>query len=580
MHKGAIRRKGKKIMGLVDALRNGKVEYTGNKSSNVKIELGDGNANINVRGNNVNITTGTGNQNVVVLGNDVDIKLDQNALSDWDSSLDKDTVAVVSDKGNVKIDTGDGNDTAIAVADNVNINMGKGDHLVAFWGDDVKMKLGDGDNGVYTMDKMIALGGIDESTTILGEAVGKAAVEAVEVDTLEFTNVLKDITTNSGTDKTTFFNEIKNKYNLDASNMKELETLYDNGELFKEFKSGVPQYAIVQSVTQKNADGTAKYVIAKVDSSSGDYIHTRGWKDGKFTECIATKQAGVSSYTEQQTVTREVTTQHGYRIDGTKNLEIDFGNGEVNNINVTSTGKVRIEGGDYSKENNIQIDAEAIAVDNPETEVTKTTSPARKISWGTNVGSTYTSPIIVDFNRDGKVSATSGNTGVDVDGNGIADGAATGGDKMLAMSDLNGNGSIDGSEVFGDQTVSPFTGEKINAANGFEALKVIAQQAEQYTGTKCYSNGQVDLQALKAALATVGVNLGFISENNTTELEDLAHVAALNVDDYSEVDATGDAQHRQQGSYVDTDGNTYGADDVWFKNRTKADNILERLKNN
>ncbi|MDO5305084.1 MAG: hypothetical protein Q4E87_05865, partial [bacterium] len=119
-------------MSIVDALKNGRVEYTGNKSSNVKIELGNGNANINVRGNNVDITTGTGNQNVVVLGNDVDIKLDTNALSDWDSSLDQDMVAVVSDKGTVNIDTGDGNDTALTVADNVNIKMGKGDHLVGF----------------------------------------------------------------------------------------------------------------------------------------------------------------------------------------------------------------------------------------------------------------------------------------------------------------------------------------------------------------------------------------------------------------------------------------------------------------
>lgn len=566
-------------MGLVDALRNGKVEYTGNKSSNVKIELGNGNANINVRGNNVDITTGTGNQKVVVLGNDVDIKLDQNALSDWDSSLDKDTVAVVSDKGNVKIDTGDGNDTAIAVADNVQIDMGDGDHLVAFWGDDVKINLGDGDNGVYTMDKMIALGGIDESTTILGEAVGKAAIEAVETDTIEFTNVLEDVTSKSGTDKNTFLNEIKKQYKLDSSNMKQLEALYDSGELFKEFKTGVPQYAIVQSVKQKNADGSAKYILAKVDSASGDYIHTRGWMNGSFTECVATKQAGVNSYVEQETTTHKVVTQHGYRISGTKNLEINYGDGDTTDINVTSTGKVKIDGGNFTTYDNVTVDAEAIATDNPETEITTTKSDARKISWGTNLGSTYTSPIVVDFNKDGKVSATSGNKGIDVDGNGIADGAATGGDKMLAMSDINGSGSIDGNEVFGDQTVSPFTGEKINAANGFEALKVIAQQAEQYTGVKCYSNGQVDLQALKAALATVGVNLGFISDNNTTELEDLAHVAALNVDDYDEVDATGDAQHRQQGSYVDTTGNTYGADDVWFKNRTKADNILDRLKN-
>ena len=166
MHIGAIRRKGKKIMGIVDALKNGRVEYTGNKSSNVKIELGNGNANINVRGNNVDITTGTGNQNVVVLGNDVDIKLDTNALSDWDSSLDQDMVAVVSDKGTVNINTGDGNDTALTVADNVNIEMGKGDHLVGFWGDDVKIKADDGSNTIMTMDKMIANGTISENTTI------------------------------------------------------------------------------------------------------------------------------------------------------------------------------------------------------------------------------------------------------------------------------------------------------------------------------------------------------------------------------------------------------------------------------
>lgn len=566
-------------MSIVDALKNGRVDYTGNKSSNVKIELGNGNANINVRGNNVDITTGTGNQNVVVLGNDVDIKLDTNALSDWDSSLDQDMVAVVSDKGTVNINTGDGNDTALTVADNVNIEMGKGDHLVGFWGDDVKIKADDGSNTIMTMDKMIANGTISENTTILGEKIGQAAIDAVELRTTESTELLYDITSETGNNgKADFMKKMQDTYKLDDSNMKMLDKLYENGELFKEYAKGVPAYAIVQSVTQKNADGSAKYVLARVDGQNDDgYIHTRGLQDGTFKECIATKQRGTNSYTVEQEYTRETATRTIYKVDGTKNLDIDLANGKTNNIDVTSTGIVDIKAGDFDF-SRIKVDAEVKVIGDPDVVKNVYTEPARRIAWGTNIGTTYTSPIIVDFNKDGKVDATSGNTGIDADGNGIADGAATGGDKMLAMSDMNGNGKVDGSEVFGDQTVSPFTGEKINATNGFEALKTIAQQAEEKTGIKCYSGGLVDLQALKSALATVGVNLGFISDDNVTELEDLAHVVALNVDNYNQVDAEGDVQHRQQGSYVANDGQTYGANDVWFKDRTQMDNMIDRLK--
>lgn len=566
-------------MSIVDALKNGRVDYTGNKSSNVKIELGNGNANINVRGNNVDITTGTGNQNVVVLGNDVDIKLDTNALSDWDSSLDQDMVAVVSDKGTVNINTGDGNDTALTVADNVNIEMGKGDHLVGFWGDDVKIKADDGSNTIMTMDKMIANGTISENTTILGEKIGQAAIDAVELRTTESTELLYDITSETGNNgKADFMKKMQDTYKLDDSNMKMLDKLYENGELFKEYAKGVPAYAIVQSVTQKNADGSAKYVLARVDGQNDDgYIHTRGLQDGTFKECIATKQRGTNSYTVEQEYTRETATRTIYKVDGTKNLDIDLANGKTNNIDVTSTGIVDIKAGDFDF-SRIKVDAEVKVIGDPDVVKNVYTEPARRIAWGTNIGATYTSPIIVDFNKDGKVDATSGNTGIDADGNGIADGAATGGDKMLAMSDMNGNGKVDGSEVFGDQTVSPFTGEKINATNGFEALKTIAQQAEEKTGIKCYSGGLVDLQALKSALATVGVNLGFISDDNVTELEDLAHVVALNVDNYNKVDAEGDVQHRQQGSYVANDGQTYGANDVWFKDRTQMDNMIDRLK--
>ena len=177
---------------------------------------------------------------------------------------------------------------------------------------------------------------------------------------------------------------------------------------------------------------------------------------------------------------------------------------------------------------------------------------------------TTASPLVVDFNKDGKVSAEAGK-GVDVDNNGKADGAATNGDKMLAMSDMNKNGKIDGTEVFGDQTVNPFTKQKINAANGFEALKEVAKSAYEKTGINCMNNGNVDLRALEAALALVGVKLGFISDNNVTELEDLDHVKSINVENYAQQNQTGDVQHNQLGFYTSTDGKTYKTDDVWFK---------------
>lgn len=173
-------------------------------------------------------------------------------------------------------------------------------------------------------------------------------------------------------------------------------------------------------------------------------------------------------------------------------------------------------------------------------------------------------PLVLDMDRDGMVEATAG-TGVDIDGDGKADGAASGGDKMLAMTDLNGNGNIDGTEVFGNETINPFTGERLNAANGFEALEMIAESAEEYTGIDCMDDdGLVDVQKLKTALEKVGVGLGLISDDNTTVLESLGDVAAIDTN-YVEQDDSGSVQHRQLGNYTTTEGQTYQADDIWFK---------------
>lgn len=176
------------------------------------------------------------------------------------------------------------------------------------------------------------------------------------------------------------------------------------------------------------------------------------------------------------------------------------------------------------------------------------------------------SPLILDTNKDGQVSATQGK-GVDVDGDGKADGAATGGDKMLAMGDLDGDGKITGKEVFGNETIDPFTGQKLNAKDGFDALNKVAKSAEAHTGKKCMDeNGNVDVQKLKQILEESGKgSLGMISDDNNTQLEGLGDVATINTTNYKTQQQTGAVQHNQLGSYTDTSGKTQKVDDVWFQ---------------
>jgi cation transport ATPase len=174
------------------------------------------------------------------------------------------------------------------------------------------------------------------------------------------------------------------------------------------------------------------------------------------------------------------------------------------------------------------------------------------------------SPLILDTDQDGSVEATAG-MGVDINGDGTADGAATGGDKMLAMSDITGDGEIGGAEVFGNMTVDPFSGEQLNAENGFEALQMVAVSAEEQTGVECIDdNGVVDLQALSQALESEGIGLGMISGDNNTSLESLGDVASIDTANYVTQQDTGDVQHNQLGSYEDTSGDTHKVDDVWF----------------
>ncbi len=175
------------------------------------------------------------------------------------------------------------------------------------------------------------------------------------------------------------------------------------------------------------------------------------------------------------------------------------------------------------------------------------------------------SPLILDTDKDGKVEAQHG-IGVDIDGDGKADGAATGGDKMLAMGDINGNGKIDGSEVFGNETIDPFTGKKLNAANGFEALKLVALSAETKTGIKIIENGQVNVQKLKEALTLNDISLGLISDNNVTQLEGLGDISKINLsyDETEIMNPDEKVHHLQFGSYTTADNKVHKVHDVWF----------------
>jgi len=305
-------------------------------------------------------------------------------------------------------------------------------------------------------------------------------------------------------------------FDYDKAQNKVNQSISNSNDKFKITKGDLSQISAAEmskvqgvDLSAKLADGTPMYIIAK------------GQSDGLF---------------------------HIY-----KYLQPYPGN-QVQYLNVLGANKVK-QGSNYLYASN----ANMTTIKSLTTNIDNSYYPI-----GLPAGFSTGSPLILDTDHDGKVEATQGQ-GVDIDESGTADGAATGGDKMLAMGDINGDGKITGSEVFGNETVDPFTGEKLNAANGFEALRMVAESAERHTGINCIGNGQVDVQKLKFALeqAKVG-SLGLISDDNISKLEGLGDIAKINVADFTEQDEQGDVQHRQLGSFTDTDGKTSEVDDVWF----------------
>lgn len=561
-------------MDLVSLLKNSTLSYNTSSGSIVNIKTGDGNNNVNISAGIVSLNTGSkGVDNVVINANSADIntnasddtiiftgnQFDISALGGNNDIQVKGNLNNTTAKNTIKV--GDGTESSIRViannvdveagdtnldlgfyGNNYGITAGDGSHDIGFWGNNVDIDLAKGNNEIQTLDLALKNGDYNDfGFENLVQSLVSTKSEVVGTSTsVEIQNNAID--------------QIAKKYNLSAKE----KSILSSVDLNAKAADGKPLYVLEVSPKKTKANGgKLVYVVVKRDWNND--THGRAVSDN---ECIRCNTLSSETYTETEVTTTEISNKITTTIAGVKNVTISNEEGH-NDIAMTLQTAF-----DPSNLANAATDNIMIQKSNVQTTIQKTSTEQDKDkTLAVAVGDTnaWNSPLIVDFNKDGKVSAAAGE-GVDIDNNGKADGAATGGDKMLAMTDMNGNGSIDGSEVFGDQTVSPFTGKKLNATNGFEALKMIAEQAEQYTGVKCMTDGNVDLAALKQALQKVGVNLGFISDNNTTELEDLGHVASINVSNYEESNREDgqDVQNRQLGSYTDVTGEKYNVNDVWF----------------
>lgn len=185
----------------------------------------------------------------------------------------------------------------------------------------------------------------------------------------------------------------------------------------------------------------------------------------------------------------------------------------------------------------------------------------------------HAAALLFDMDRDGAVSAING-IGVNMNSlnRHVRNGAATGGDKMLAMCDFSGNGEIDFREVFGDGTMDPFTGARLKAQNGFIALKQVAFSAikrfDDFNILKMSSKNEllVNVQQLRLALKRIHCDLGFVSDQNIHNLEPLGNIEWVHISNYltDQDDKPDELIFAQKSWYLDFNGEHWGADCVWF----------------
>ena len=566
---------------------------------------------------------------LVTAGNfDIDAGEDTHECEDHGAEwTDNDVVKVISTKtdGQNYVKLGKGDDNATVIAHNTNVQKDEGtmllgsmgnnlkvdsdakENIIGYWGNDAEFNFYQKEsyNDVRTMDYWIEDGSDGKhlvnsdgssSDKSLKDVTEIRVNKADDVMTLkeyddkynaEYVEYFKDnfrdfmnAATYQGTDEvvtshtelidtdikeTSNKDELIKKFNLSAEEQKILNEI----DLTETWKDGKPLYGIAKSPQKSKKAGKDVYVIVKRDGDN----HARAKSDN---ECIAytpgSKAEVKTTKTTTETYKTTINTQlrDVFSTMGLSGLTYNQHKGQMNGFFSISDGDVNINKCDNTNNcqiDNIKVDGGQVYTIDGETTREETFT---KVNVEENKGAiytgnnTYNSPLILDLDGDGKVSAAAG-LGVDVNGNKVADGAAVGGDKMLAFSDITGDGKVGGQEVFGNKTVSPFTKKAINAKNGFEALKIVAQQAKQYTGIDCMDGNDVDILKLQQALNKVGVTLGFVGGANTTKMESLHGVSKINVGDYTESNETGKVQHRQQGTFTTINGETGKVDDVWFE---------------
>ena len=124
------------------------------------ISVGDGNSNIKVVGSNTNVKTGDGNNKIVHYGSD-------STISTGDGNQN-----ITSIGDNKTITTGDGDDEVIFLGDNITLNGGNGDNNVVFWGNNVNITLGEGNDDVTTFDQIYNKGGYSDLNEVFLNTLG------------------------------------------------------------------------------------------------------------------------------------------------------------------------------------------------------------------------------------------------------------------------------------------------------------------------------------------------------------------------------------------------------------------------
>lgn len=176
------------------------------------------------------------------------------------------------------------------------------------------------------------------------------------------------------------------------------------------------------------------------------------------------------------------------------------------------------------------------------------------------------SPLTFDLNGDGQVSTTGVQDGkkFDINGDGKLDQTAWAGkgDGVLAFDgNRDGVAGGDGKELLGNNTDVDGDGKADGHANGFEALKSLAQKN---LGAESVADGKLDQWELQALEQKTGLTMQVDGQNRG--LGELG-ISEINLG-YTEAGQNADAngnEHRQVGAGFVRNGQKGAVNDVWFK---------------